>query len=63
MKLGTEGYSAAVLAKIEYAGADAGSFDKAASFLHRLAELDISDKHVQRITERLGRERGEEHAG
>jgi hypothetical protein len=63
LKLGTEGYSAAVLAKIEYAGADGGSFDQAASSLRRLAELDISDKHVQRITERLGRERGQERDG
>ena len=34
--LGTEGYSAALLGKIEYAGADASSFDKAASSLRRL---------------------------
>jgi hypothetical protein len=57
LKLGTEGYSAALLAKIEYAGADASSFDHAASSLRRLAELDISGKHVQRISERLGQER------
>jgi len=58
--LGTEGYSAAVLAKIEYAGADSRSFDKAAESLVRLAELPISGMHVQRITERLGRERAAE---
>ena len=58
--MGTENYSPALLAKIEYAGADARSFDKAASSLHRLSELDISGKHVQRITERLGRERAGE---
>jgi hypothetical protein len=55
--LGTEGYSAAVLAKIEYAGANEGSFRQAAESLGRLAELPISDRHVERITERLGRER------
>jgi hypothetical protein len=55
--LGTEGYSAAVLSKIEYAGANQGSFEQAAATLGRLAELPISAKHVQRLTERLGRER------
>ena len=61
--MGTEGYSAALLGKIEYAGADARSFDQAAASLRRLAELDISDKHVQRITERLGQERAQERDG
>lgn len=60
LKLGTEDYSAALLAKIEYAGADSRSFDKAAESLVRLAELSISGMHVQRITERLGRERAAE---
>jgi hypothetical protein len=55
--LGTEGYSAALLAKIEYAGANEGSFQQAAAALSRLAELPISAKHVQRLTERLGHER------
>ena len=55
--LGTEGYSAALLAKIEYAGANEGSFQQASEALARLAEFSISAKHVQRITERLGRER------
>jgi hypothetical protein len=31
LQLGTEGYSGALLAKIEYAGADARSFEKASS--------------------------------
>jgi len=57
LALGTEGYSAALLAKIEYAGANEGSFHQAAEALRRLAELPISAKHVQRVTERLGRER------
>jgi len=55
--LGTEGYSPALLAKIEYAGANEVSFQQAAESLGRLAELPISDRHVERITERLGRER------
>jgi hypothetical protein len=58
--LGTEGYSLALLAKIEYAGANEESFQKAAESLRRLAELPISDKHVERITERLGRERADQ---
>ncbi len=57
MALGTEGYSAALLAKIEYAGANEGSFQQAAEALRRLAEFSISDRHVERITERLGQER------
>ncbi len=60
MKLGTEGYSAALLAKIEYAGANESSFDRAAESLRRLAEVEISDRHVGRITERLGGERAAE---
>lgn len=58
--LGTEGYSLALLAKIEYAGANEPSFAQAAEALRRLAELPISDRHVERITERLGRERADQ---
>ena len=57
MKLGTEGYSPVLLQKIEYAGANTSSFQQAAGALKALAELSISPKHVQRITERLGQER------
>jgi len=49
-----------LLAKIEYAGANEGSFQQASEALARLAEFSISAKHVQRITERLGRERVEQ---
>ncbi len=55
--MGTEGYSAALVAKIEYAGANQESFQKAAESLTHMGDLSISVKHVQRITERLGRER------
>lgn len=55
--MGTEGYSAALLAKIEYAGGNERSFHQAAESLRRLAELEISGRHVGRITERIGRER------
>jgi hypothetical protein len=55
--LGTEGYSAALVAKIEYAGVHQESFQQAAENLAHVGDLAISAKHVQRITERLGRER------
>jgi hypothetical protein len=57
LKLGTEGYSPRLLAKIEYAGANEGSFEQAHRSLAELAELSISTKHVWRITKRLGQER------
>jgi hypothetical protein len=46
-----------VLIKIEYAGGNEGSFEQASQSLARLADLSISAKHVQRVTQRLGRER------
>ena len=57
MALGTEGYRAALVAKIEYAGANQESFPKAAENLAHGGDLSLSVKQVQRITERLGRER------
>jgi hypothetical protein len=60
LALGTEGYSAALVAKIEYAGANQQSFQKAVENLAHVGDLSISAKHVQRITERLGRERAEQ---
>ena len=48
------------MAKIEFAGANEGSFQAAARALEVIGELRVSTKHVQRITERLGRERQEE---
>lgn len=55
--MGTEGYSPRLVEKIEYAGGNEASFAAASRALEHLAELPISAKHVQRITERLGRER------
>lgn len=43
--------------KIEYAGGNSRSFAAAAQSLQRLAECSISDRHVERLTQRLGRER------
>lgn len=57
LKLGGEGYSPSLLAKIEYAGGNEGSFAQASRALGALAELSISAKHIQRIAERLGAER------
>lgn len=57
MKLGSEGYSPALLGKIEYAGGNSRSFACAAESLGRLAECPISSRHVERLTEKLGKER------
>lgn len=57
LRLGAEGYSPRMLQKIEYAGANEGSFLQAGRALKVLAEFSISAKHVQRVTERLGKER------
>jgi hypothetical protein len=57
LKLSSEGYSPGLLKKIEYAGGNGRSFATAAQSLERLAEFSISAKHVERLTERLGKER------
>ena len=49
-----------MLHKIEYAGGNAQSFEHAAEALKVLAEVEISGKHEQRLTERLGAERQRE---
>ena len=60
MKLSGEGYSPGMLKKIEFAGGNNRSFATAAVSLEKLAEQAISAKHVQRLTQRLGRERAAE---
>jgi hypothetical protein len=60
LKLSGEGYSPGLLKKTEYAGGNGRSFETAAEALERLAEFSISAKHVQRLTERLGKERAAE---
>jgi hypothetical protein len=57
LKLGSEGYGPGLLKKIEYAGGNGRSFASAAQSLERLAEFSISARHVERLTERLGKER------
>jgi hypothetical protein len=60
LQLRSEDYSPGLLQKIEYAGGNSRSFAAAAQSLERLAEFSISARHVERLTERLGRERGAE---
>jgi hypothetical protein len=57
LKLGSEDYSPGVLMKIEYAGGNHNSFAAAADTLAKLGEVSISSRHVETLTERLGRER------
>jgi hypothetical protein len=45
-----------VLANIIFAGGDAKSFGKGEAYLRRLAELDITGRHVGRLTEKIGAE-------
>jgi len=59
LEIGTEGYSPKILEKIEYAGANAVSFQQAEQHMRVLGGLEVSGKHIQRITERLGSEREE----
>jgi len=54
--LGTEGYSPAVLRKAVRQAACAGSFREASDDLRALAERSISPTHLQRLSERVGRE-------
>jgi hypothetical protein len=60
LKLGGEGYSPRMMEKIEYAGGNLGSFQAGRESLQKLSELEIGAKHVQTLTERLGRERVQE---
>jgi len=60
LKLSGEGYSPGLLKKIEYAGGNGRSFESAAQALERLAECSISARHIERLTERLGKERAAE---
>lgn len=55
MKLGTEGYSPALLEKIVHQGGKT-SFREASENLKALAGVTISSKQVERLTERVGSE-------
>lgn len=52
-----------MLAKIVYAGTCGVSFARGSQDLHVLAELDVSVKQVERVTERIGQERVAERDG
>jgi hypothetical protein len=54
--LGTEGYSPRALRLIVRQGGKASSFHEASEDLGELAGLEVSPKHVERLTERVGRE-------
>jgi hypothetical protein len=58
LALGLDGhsYTPVVLGKIVFAGGDAKSFGKGERHLRELAELDITGRHVGRLTEKIGAE-------
>lgn len=49
-------YTPSVLANIIFVGGDAKSFGQGEVYLRRLAELDITGRHVGRLTEKIGAE-------
>jgi hypothetical protein len=55
-------YSNAVLAKIVYAGSNNTSYQQAQANLWHLAELDVTDKQIRRLCNRIGDERVDERA-
>lgn len=57
MEVGTEGYSPRILEQIEYVGANAVSFKRGQEDMKKLASVEISDKHIRKLTERFGAER------
>lgn len=56
LRLGTEGYSPAVLAKAVRQATKASSFADASDDLRELADIQISPTHLQRLSERIGEE-------
>src|SRR5713226_9394818 len=56
LKLDTHGYSAAILGKIVTAAAQVKSHQLAAKVLDVVGEIDISGRHVNRLTEEIGLE-------
>jgi hypothetical protein len=56
LRLGTEGFSPAVLAKAVRQASKASSFAEASDDLWELAEVKISATHLQRLSERIGQE-------
>ena len=58
LKLGTEGYSPAVMEKGILQASKACSFVEASEDMRELAEIEISPTHLQRLSERIGEEWG-----
>lgn len=56
LQLGTEGYSPRVLEKAVRQAGKAPSFKEASEDLKALAEVSISPTHLQRVSERVGKE-------
>jgi hypothetical protein len=56
LQLGTEGYSPRVLEKAVRQASKAASFKDASEDLKALAEVSISPTHLQRLSERVGKE-------
>ena len=56
----TQAQIEAVLAKVVYAGSNNTSYQQAQADLDRLAELEVSDKQVRRLCQRIGDERVDE---
>ena len=56
LKLDGRGYSPLVLEQIVTAGASVKSFEAAAVLLMKLAEVDVSPRHVNNLTTRVGEE-------
>lgn len=56
LKLDGRGYSPLVLEQIVTAGASVKSFDAASVLLLKLAEVDISPRHVNNLTTMVGEE-------
>jgi hypothetical protein len=56
LKVDSHGYSSAILTKIVTAGGQLKSFDLAAQMLEKLAEFQISARHLGRLTEEIGAE-------
>jgi hypothetical protein len=54
--MNNHGYSQAILSKIIEAGGQLKSYKMAARMLKTLAEVEISDQHVRRLTDALGKE-------
>jgi hypothetical protein len=50
-------YSPSLQRKIVYAGASHGSFEQGQQALQALAEVEVSTKQVERLTQQIGRER------